>query len=144
VSIGLVVRMFGDETAEGDLGERGFDFMFETTPDLIRLAVARLETGEFAFDRGHKGLHRTIEDTEDFPDVNLLFVSGERITPGGTFFGFDDPAFTEALEDFLEVALREVLGLGQGMNREGFARMGQRQDRSQAIVGFLRNLHISD
>ena len=65
-----------------------------------------LEAGELSFDRGHKRLHRTIEDSEDLPNIDALFRSCQRIASSSALFGFDEPSFAEILEDFFEVDLR--------------------------------------
>lgn len=75
-----------DKTGQSDMRKRLFYLCFERAPDFAGLTVAWLEAGEFAFDERSRDLDRPIEDFLDFPDVDHLSWSSQRVATIGAFF----------------------------------------------------------
>ena len=117
--------------------KRLFYLCFERAPDLARLTVAWLEAGEFAFDERSRDLDRPIEDFLDFPDIDHVGWSSQRVAAIGAFFGLHQVGFAERLEDFFKVIFREMLSFCQSMDREGFIGLGQGQYGSESIIGLF-------
>ena len=111
---------------------------------MIGLAVADLETGEFAFHRRHKHFYRSIENFQYIPGADGGYGSREDITSGGPFFGLDDAAPAQSLQNLLEIVFGKVFGQSYGVDGKWLLGLGQSEHCPQAIVGFLGNFHDSE
>lgn len=139
----MMRSIFRDETVERDMGEGFFHFRFERSPDFARLTVARLETGECAFDEWSGEFERTVEYFLDFPDSDCFSWFGEGIAARHTFFRFDEAGSPQLLDDFFQIVFWEVLGFCQGMDGKRLLCLRQSENGPETVVRFFGHFHTS-
>lgn len=122
---------------ERDAGKRLLDLVFERPPNLIRLAVADLETGERAFYWWTKHLDRTVQNAEDIPGARVAGVSGERVAAGDTFGRLDDPGAAETLEYLFQIVLGKMFGFGEDADRQRPISMGEGDRGPKPVVSLF-------